>query len=119
MNKGGIKGVKGRQCLQGREVMYVTARQEGRLEPCVESSVWTGPLEGRWALSGREKTGQQVQGGYPMGLSPRHITKVSALMTSLVYLDLKSLGEAQVSLNDIQRTGFLYVSFRMGLVKGL
>lgn len=53
-----------------------------------------------------------------MGLSPRHITKVSAPMTSLMYLDLKSLGEAQVSLNDIQRTGFLYVSLRMGLVKG-
>lgn len=48
---------------------------------------------------------------------PRHITKVSSL-TSLMYLDLKSLGEARVSLSDIQRTGFLYVSLRMGLVKG-
>lgn len=82
----------------------------------MESSVWT-VLEGRWGLSGGEKTGQQVQGGYPMGLSLRHVTKVSALI-SLLYLGLKSLGEARVSLNDIQRTGFLYVSLMMGLVKG-
>lgn len=40
MNKGGIKGVKGRQCLQGREVMCVTARrgQAGAMcgEQCVD-----------------------------------------------------------------------------------
>lgn len=112
----GLRGWKGGS-VSKEEVMCVTARQEGGLEPRVESSVWTVPLKGRWGLSGGEKTGQQVQGGYPMGLSLRHVTKVSALI-SVLYLDLKSPGEARVSLNDIQRTGFLYVSLRMGLVKG-
>lgn len=105
-------GVKGRQRLRGREVMCVTAPQRAGWSRVWRAVCGLSPWRG-----GGEQTGRQVQGGYLMGLSPRHVTKVSAL-TSLMYLDLKSLGEAQVSLNDVQRTGFLYVSLRMGLVKG-
>lgn len=99
--------MKGRQCLQGRSDVRDSMTRAG----------WSHMWRAVCGLSGGEKTGQQVQGGYPMGLSLRHVTKVSALI-SLLYLGLKSLGEARVSLNDIQRTGFLYVSLMMGLVKG-
>ena len=83
--------VKGRQCLQGREVMCVTAPQRAGW-----NRVWRAACGLSLWRGGGEQTGRQVQGGCPMGLSPRHVTKVSAL-TSLMYLDLKSLGEAQVS----------------------
>lgn len=83
--------VKGRQCLQGREVMCVTAPQRAGW-----NRVWRAVCGLSLWRGGGEQTGRQVQGGCPMGLSPRHVTKVSAL-TSLMYLDLKSLGEAQVS----------------------